>query len=183
MSIPKPPFHTASEELLYNIYLKLQVMNSLQESDINTLAKLNAILTDADLMKADDVIQAINAIKGNVPDAGNTLEKLFNIIQGFTYLKAEDIDTLAELNAILTDADIIKTEDLQSSVNAIKGNAPIAGDTLEKLYNLLQPILNAWVQDGNNVGSTRPIGTKDNFPLPFITNNSERGRFDVAGNF
>lgn len=183
MSIPKPPFHTASEELLYNIYLKLQVMNSLQESDINTLAKLNAILTDADLMKADDVIQVINAIKGNVPDAGNTLEKLFNIIQGFTYLKAEDIDTLAELNAILTDADIIKTEDLQSSVSAIKGNAPIAGDTLEKLYNLLQPILNAWVQDGNNVGSTRPIGTKDNFPLPFITNNSERGRFDVAGNF
>ncbi|HMX00872.1 MAG TPA: hypothetical protein PKL56_16000 [Cyclobacteriaceae bacterium] len=183
MSIPKPPFHTASEELLYNIYLKLQVMNSLQESDINTLAKLNAILTDADLMKADDVIQAINAIKGNVPDAGNTLEKLFNIIQGFTYLKAEDIDTLAELNAILTDADIINTEVLQSSVNAIKGNAPVAGDTLEKLYNLLQPILNAWVQDGNNVGSTRTIGTKDNFPLPFITGNVERGRFDLSGNF
>jgi virulence-associated protein VapD len=102
------------EELLYNIYLKLQDMNSLQESDINTLAKLNAILTDADLMKVEDITLAINAIKGNVPDAGNTLEKIFNIIQGFTYLKAEDIDTLAELNAILSDADIIKTEDYKA---------------------------------------------------------------------
>lgn len=183
MSVPKPPFHSTSEELLYNIYLKLQVMNSLQESDINTLAKLNAILTDADLMKSDDVVLAINAIKGNVPDAGNTLEKLFNIIQGFTYLKAEDIDTLAELNAILTDADIIKTEDLQSSVNTLKGNAPVAGDTLEKIYNLLQPILNAWVQDGNIVGGVKSIGTKDNFPLPFITGNAERARFDLSGNF
>ena len=183
MSVPKPPFHSASEELLYNIYLKLQDMNSLQESDINTLAKLNAILTDADLMKVEDITLAINAIKGNVPDAGNTLEKIFNIIQGFTYLKAEDIDTLAELNAILSDADIIKTEDLQSSIDTLKGNAPLAGNTLEKLYDLLQPILSAWVQDGNNVGVTKSIGTKDNFPLPFITSNIERGRFDVNGNF
>jgi hypothetical protein len=183
MSVPKPPFHSASEELLYNIYLKLQDMNSLQESDINTLAKLNAILTDADLMKVEDITLAINAIKGNVPDAGNTLEKIFNIIQGFTYLKAEDIDTLAELNAILSDADIIKTEDLQSSIDTLKGNAPLAGNTLEKLYNFLQPILSAWVQDGNNVGATKSIGTKDNFPLPFITANVERGRFDANGNF
>lgn len=158
-------------------------MNSLQESDINTLAKLNAILTDADLMKVEDITLAINAIKGNVPDAGNTLEKIFNIIQGFTYLKAEDIDTLAELNAILSDADIIKTEDLQSSIDTLKGNAPLAGNTLEKLYNFLQPILSAWVQDGNNVGATKSIGTKDNFPLPFITANVERGRFDANGNF
>ena len=61
MSVPKPPFHSASEELLYNIYLKLQDMNSLQESDINTLAKLNAILTDADLMKVEDITLAMAA--------------------------------------------------------------------------------------------------------------------------
>ena len=120
MSIPKPPFHSASEELLYNIYLKIQDMDSLKESDINTLAKLNAIILDADLMKAEDIIQAINALKGNVPDAGNTLEKLFNIIQGFSFLKAEDIDTLGELNAILSDADLIRTEDLQNAINALK---------------------------------------------------------------
>ncbi len=183
MSVPKPPFHSASEELLYNIYLKVQDMNSLKESDINTLAKLNAILTDADLMKAEDIVSAINVLKGNVPVAGNTLEKLFNIIQGLTFLKTEDIDTLAELNAILSDADLIKTEDLQSAISSLKGNAPLAGDTLEKLFNLIQPILFAWVQGGNNVGATKPIGTKDNFPLPFITANVERGRFDVSGNF
>ncbi len=182
MSIPKPPFHTASEELLYNIYLKIQNVDYLRESDISTLAKLNAILTDADLMKTEDILSAINAVRGNVPEAGNTLEKLFNIIQGLTYLKADDIDTLAELNAILSDADLIKTEDLQNAIASLKGNAPVVADTLEKIYNLLQPILSAWVQDGNNVGATKSIGTKDNFPLPFITNGIERGRFDVSGN-
>lgn len=183
MSIPKPPFHTTSEELLYNIYLKIQNVDYLRESDISTLAKLNAILTDADLMKAEDIVSAINALKGNVPEAGNTLEKLFNIIQGFTYLKAEDIDTLAELNALLSDADVIKTEDLQNAITALKGNAPVAGDTLEKLYNLLQPVLTAWVQDGNNVTAVRSIGTKTNFALPFITNNIERAKLDTFGNF
>ena len=183
MSVPKPPFHTASEELLYNIYLKIQNVDYLRESDISTLAKLNAILTDADLMNTEDILSAINTVKGNVPEAGNTLEKLFNIIQGLTYLKADDIDTLAELNAILSDADLIKTEDLQNAIAALKGNAPVVADTLEKIYNLLQPILSAWVEDGNNVGATKSIGTKDNFPLPFITNSIERGRFDISGNF
>jgi hypothetical protein len=183
MSVPKPPFHSASEELLYNIYLKLGDLNSLKESDINTLAKLNAILTDAELMKSEDVLSAINALKGNVPEAGNTLEKLFSIIQGFTYLKAEDIDTLAELNALLSDADLIKKEDLQNAITILKGNAPQAGDTLEKLYNLLEPVLTAWVHGGNNNGSEKAIGTKDNFALPFITANIERGRFDTNGNY
>jgi hypothetical protein len=183
MSVPKPPFHTASEELLYNIYLKIENVDYLRESDISTLAKLNAILTDADLMKMEDILSAINAVKGNVPEAGNTLEKLFNIVQGLTFLKEEDIDTLAELNAILSDANLIKTEDLQNAITALKGNAPVVADTLEKIYNLLQPVLSAWVQDGNYVGVTKPIGTKDNFPLPFITANVERGRFDTIGNF
>lgn len=182
MSIPKPPFHTATEELLYNIYLKLHGVNSLTENDINTLAKLNTILTDADLMKAEDVLSAINTLKGDVPEAGNTLEKLFNIIQGLNYLKAEDIDTLAELNTLLSDADVLKGEDLQEAINLLKGNAPLAGNTLEKLYNLIQPVLTAWVEGGNTVGAAKSIGTKDNFPLPFITNGVERGRFDISGN-
>jgi len=183
MSVPKPPFRSTSEELLYNIYLKIQDVDYLRESNINTLAKLNAILTDADLMKVEDIMASINAVKGNVPDAGNTLEKLFNIIQGLTFLQAKDIDTLAELNAILSDADLTKTEDLQNAINALKGNAPMVADTLEKIYNLLQPILSAWVAGGNNVGNNKAIGTRDNFPLPFITGNAERGRFDVNGNF
>ncbi len=181
MSVPKPPFHSVSEELLYNIYLKVQDMDSIKESDINTLAKLNAILIDADLMKAEEIVSAINTLKGNVSEAGNTLEKLFNIIQGINYLKAEDIDTLAELNAILSDADLIKTEDFQNAINILKGNSPLEGNTLEKLYNLIQPVLTAWVQEGNTAGSIKSFGTKDNFPLPFITNNIERARISENG--
>jgi hypothetical protein len=178
MSVPKPPFHSAAEELLYNIYLKLSDnMGSLTTNDINTLAKLNAILTDADLMKAEDVVNAINAFKGNVPVAGDTLEKLYNIIQALNYLKAEDIDTLAEINAIIIDADLIKTDDLASAINELRGNIPAAVDTLEKLYNSI------WLPDGNTFGSIKFIGTKDNFSLPFITNNIERARITASGQF
>jgi hypothetical protein len=178
MSVPKPPFHSAAEELLYNIYLKLSDnMGSLTTNDINTLAKLNAILTDADLMKAEDIVDAINAFKGNVPVAGDTLEKLYNIIQALNYLKAEDIDTLAEINAIIIDADLIKTDDLASAINGLKGNIPAAVDTLEKLYNSI------WLPDGNNFGSIKFIGSKDNFSLPFITNNIERARISATGQF
>lgn len=111
-------------------------MTYLTESNINTLAKLNTILVDADLMSAEDFISTINAIKGNVPVAGDTLEKLYNIIQTINYLKAEDIDTLAEINAIISDADLIKTDDLVTTIDTLKGNVPVEGDTLEKIYAL-----------------------------------------------
>jgi hypothetical protein len=116
MSIPSPPFRSVSEELLYNIYLKVSngtsVGNGITANDIDTLAKLNSFLTDAVLMKADDIVSAINALKGNVPTVANSLEKLYNIVQGITYLRREDIDTIAELNAIITDADLVRITDL-----------------------------------------------------------------------
>ena len=116
MSVPSPPFRSVSEELLYNIYLKVSagggVGNGIMPSDIDTLAKLNSFLTDAVLIKADDVLSAINALRGNVPVVANSLEKLYNIVQGLTYLKQEDIDTIAELNAIITDADLVRISDL-----------------------------------------------------------------------
>jgi hypothetical protein len=141
MSVPNPPFRTVSEELLYNIYLKLQGgdnMNGLTADDINTIAKLNAILQDAELMSAEQITSSIAALKGNVPNAANTLEKLYNIIQGLTFLKREDIDHIAELNTIVQDADLIRTEDLTSAVNGVRGNVPSNGNTLEKLYNIIQ---------------------------------------------
>jgi hypothetical protein len=141
MSIPKPPFRTVTEELLYNIYVKLQGgsnMNGLTADDINSIAKLNAILQDAQLMSAEQITNSIAALKGNAPDVANTLEKLYNIVQGLTYLRKEDIDHLAELNAIVTDADLIRTEDLVYAVTSIKGNVPVNADTLEKLYNIIQ---------------------------------------------
>jgi hypothetical protein len=116
MSVPSPPFRSVSEELLYNIYLKLSngtsVGNEITANDIDTLAKLNSFLTDAVLMKADDIVSAIDALKGNVPAVANSLEKLYNIVQGITYLRQEEIDTIAELNAIISDADLVRISDL-----------------------------------------------------------------------
>lgn len=39
----------------------------------------------------------------------------------------------------------------------------------------------AWLQDGNTNSSLKSIGTKDNFSLPFITNNTEKMRLTTAG--
>jgi hypothetical protein len=183
MSTPKPPFYNTTDELLYNILLALPSQNGtyLRETDINTLAKLNAILTDTDLMKAEEITSAINALKGNVPEAGNTLEKLFNIIQGLQYLKREDIDTLAELNAILSDADVLKANDLQSAVDTLKGNVPVEADSLQKLFDLLKPVLSAWLPGGNEVAELKPIGTTSAFALPFITGGVERLRITEDG--
>jgi hypothetical protein len=121
MHVPNPPFRTVSEELLYNIYLKLQGgvnMPGLTKDGINTLAKLNAILQDSELMSAAQIAGSIAAIRGDVPVVANTLEKLYNIIRGITALKREDIDTIEELNAILTNADLVRTEDLAEALAA-----------------------------------------------------------------
>jgi len=165
MNAPRPPFRSVSEELLYSIYLKVSSSgDGITPTEIDTLEKLNSFLTDAVLMNADDIMSAINALKGNVPVVANSLEKLYNIVQGLTYLKREDIDHLAELNAIVQDADLIRTEDLTNAVNGIKGNVPVNGNTLEKLYSLIQGFsflkredidtigeLNALISDGDLV--------------------------------
>jgi hypothetical protein len=162
MKAPRPPFRSVSEELLYNIYLKVSnsgTGNEITPNDIDTLAKLNSFLTDAVLMKADDIMSAINALKGNVPVVANSLEKLYNIVQGLTYLKREDIDHLAELNAIVQDADLIRTEDLTSAVSGIKGNVPANGNTLEKLYNLIQGFSFLKREDIDTIGELNTLIT------------------------
>jgi len=116
-----PPFYSRTDELLYKIYLKLQTgnMSGLTANDINSLSKLNAILEDSDLISQTQFNDAIMALKGNVPVSANTLEKLYNIIQGMQSLKREDIDTLEELNAILTDADLVRIQDLADALVAL----------------------------------------------------------------
>lgn len=121
MDVPNPPFRTVTEELLYNIYLKLQGENipGLTKEDINTLSKLNAILQGAELMSAEQIAGSIAALKGDVPESANTLEKLYNIVQGIRALKREDIDTIEELNAILTNADLVRVDDLTAALVAL----------------------------------------------------------------
>lgn len=126
MEVPKPPFHSTTEELLYNIYLKLSSpVNTLSALDINTIAKLNAIINDADLATTENLINAISTFKGNVPSEGNTLEKLYNLIKALNYLSREDIDTLAEINSLLVDADLVKTEDLTNAINSVDNKREI----------------------------------------------------------
>jgi hypothetical protein len=119
MHVPKPPFRTVTEELLYNIWLNLQgsgTMPGLTIEDINSIDKLNSILQDADLMSAEEVTSSLASLKGDAPEIANTLGKLYNIVQGITTLKQEDIDTIAELNAILTDADLVRVSDLADMI-------------------------------------------------------------------
>jgi hypothetical protein len=137
MSAPKPPFHSITEELLYNILQKLPDVTYLTRDDINSIAKLNALILDGDIPSDTIIAEAINSIKGNVPEAGNTLAKLYSIIQGLGNLKREDIDTLAELNEILNDANVVSATEFSLAISTLIGGVPEAGSTLAKLYNLL----------------------------------------------
>ncbi len=49
-------------------------------------------------------------------------------------------------------------------------------------YVTYTAVNNNWALNGNTVGAVKTIGTKDNFDLPFITNNTERMRITAAGN-
>lgn len=172
MSVPKPPFHSVSEELLYSILQKLPDMDSLTKADINTLAKLNAIIEDGDIVSDTAIEAAISALKGNVPQAGNTLEKLYSIIQGLGNLKREDIDTLAEINEILSDADFATMADLEETAVGINGGVPEEGSSLAKLYNLLSGKKDKFSDYNPNTYFVSPlvtddIGVKGDYTLPF----------------
>jgi hypothetical protein len=183
MSSPKPPFHTTTEELLYNILQKLPDVTYLTASDINSIAKLNALILDGDIPSDEAITSAIEAIKGKVPEEGNTLGKLYSIIQGLGNLKKEDIDTLAELNEILTDADLVNTTELSTTISALMGGVPEAGSTLEKLYNLLggkkdkyaDTYLNTYFVSPNVGGGS---GVKGDYMLPFTPDEA----YQLAGN-
>jgi len=149
MSAPKPPFHTTTEELLYNILQKLPDVTYLTKDDINSLAKLNALILDGDVPTDEAITNAINAIKGKVPEEGDSLGKLYSIIQGLGNLKNEDIDTLAELNAILSDADLLSVDDFNETMTSFMDGVPIEGNSLKKLYDLI-------ATKQNKFGSTFP---------------------------
>jgi hypothetical protein len=161
MSTPKPPFHSVTEELLFNILQKLPDVQYLTADAIDSVAKLNALVLDGDFPTTGSMSSAladtIANIKGNVPATGDTLEKIYNIISGLGNLKSEDIDTLSEINALLTDADLVSTSQLTSAVSSL------------------------WGANGNAFGSLKKFGNTDNFPVAFVTNNIERARLAEQG--
>ncbi len=52
-----------------------------------------------------------------------------------------------------------------------------------QIINQVSPSSVFWALNGNTVGGIKTIGTKDNYDLPVITNNSEVARFTNSGNF
>ncbi|MFD0998681.1 hypothetical protein ACFQ21_05155 [Ohtaekwangia kribbensis] len=147
-------------------------MASLTKDDINTIAKLNAIIEDGDIASDAAITEAINALKGNVPEAGNTLAKLYSIIQGLGNLKREDIDTLAEINAILSDASLATMADLEEVLVGLNGGVPIEGNSLAKLYNLIAGKKDKFSDYYPSTYFVSPlvtddIGVKGDYTLPF----------------
>lgn len=51
-----------------------------------------------------------------------------------------------------------------------------------QIISQLSPSDTFWALDGNTVGAIKTLGTKDNYDLPIITNNSEVARFKNNGN-
>jgi hypothetical protein len=70
-------------------------------------------------MSAEQIAGSIAALRGDVPEVANSLEKPYNIVRGITALKREDIDTIEELNAILSNADLVRVDDLAEAVAAL----------------------------------------------------------------
>jgi len=82
---------------------------ALQPEDIETLAELNALVTDATLIDTTD-----SRLSDDRTPATHTHEEV-DITDLGSYLTTGDIDTLAELNAIVTDATLIDTTDARLS--------------------------------------------------------------------
>lgn len=115
-------------------------------SDFDTLAKLNAIITDATL---DD------ASSPRTPTAHTHLEVDITDLQ--VYLLATDIDTLAELNLILTDA----TLDDASSPRTPTAHTHLEADITDLQAYLLAASINTLAKLNAIVGDATLIDTGD----------------------
>jgi hypothetical protein len=147
MSIPKPPFRSVSEELLYNIYLKMT----------GTTVDETALLA---------------AIRGNVPPEADTLEKIYNIIQGLNFLAQSDIDTLDKLNTIITDADLASKVDIANLID----NAADAVNTLQKLYTYFESSKENKIEKGTANGYA-PLDATGKIPAAHIPETHFLGKF------
>ncbi len=147
MSVPKPPFRSVSEELLYNIYLKIT----------GTTVDETAVL---------------EAIRGNVPSEADTLEKIYNIIQGLNFLAQSDIDTLAKINAIMTDADLASKADIANLID----NAADAVNTLQKLYTYFETTKENKIEKGTANGYA-PLDATGKIPAAHIPETHFLGKF------
>lgn len=115
-----PTAHTHVEADITNLQAYLT------SADINTLAELNTILSDATLIDTADA----RLSDARTPTAHTHTESQITDLQA--YLLATHIDTLAELNAIIGDATLIDTGDARLSDARVPSGA--AGGDLAGTY-------------------------------------------------
>lgn len=156
----------------------------IKESEIDTLTKLNSILTDVTLVNPDDTLEVIENIVKRIKVTGQVLyigavtdgeflkRSGTNLIGDSTVLKTADIDTLAELNAIITDATLIDTTDPRLSDARAPtahnlGGAEHNSDTIANLNSKVSDIIATYggIRDiGIGTLAQRPIaGTANRF--------------------
>jgi hypothetical protein len=79
-------------------------------------------------------------------------------------------------------ANPVRFQGIQAGTNSDDLMTADAGGVLRKYPISTFISNNLWTLDGNTVGVIKKIGTKDNYDLPFITNDVERVRITGSGN-
>lgn len=87
-----------------------------------------------------DIDAAINALKDGVPVAGDTLNKLYQLTQGLSGLSTEDINTIAKLNAIVTDANLITNEYFDSIIGDFDQINTIEDNLVESINSIFDDL-------------------------------------------
>ena len=152
----------------------------LAAADINLLSELNAIVGDATLGDAGDFATAAQGTTADTASQPGHTHLEADITDLQTYLRASDINLLSELNAILTDADLIDTDDSRLS----DARTPVAHTHLEAditdLQNYLAStdidtlaLINAVITDATLIDTTDSRLSDDRDPTAHTHTESE----------
>jgi len=115
-----------SKHVYVDIVVPADLSSYLSTADIDTLAELNAIVADDTIIGAAatdassfgfvvDEDNLASDLDTKVPTQQSVKAYVDGVISGLTALEAEDIDTLAEINAILGDATLVTVEATDAS--------------------------------------------------------------------
>ena len=139
----------------------------LSTADIDTLAELNAIVADDTIIGAaatdasgygfvvDEDNMASN-LATKIPTQQSVKAYVDSVIAGLTALEAEDIDTLAEINAILGDATLVTVEATDASgYGWVIDEDNMASDSATKVPT--QQSVKAYVDAAGGGGTSLPV--------------------------
>jgi len=178
--------HLATVSFVAGNFDAITGTGDLSASDIDTLAELNAILTDAVLIDTNDA----RLSDARTPTAHtHVMADITDLVAGD--LSASDIDTLAELNGILTDAVLIDTNDARlSDARTPTAHTHVAADVTD-LPSVKQVTSNgAVITYSGPAGGTAPtfvsaagsatLSPNGNTILSVVFTETPSGSFDFA---